>query len=160
MKPNPSPLAIVDFAITRMDFRIMSPDDDADISELFSSYNIDIDFGVRKDELIQVWVRAKINADEEMKGYSIDAEAGCFFSYDESKDLQAQNRATLEGFSTIYIGLNSLRGLISSFTANAPFGRYILPSIDLNDLIEQKKRQQEEAKDRKPVVKKKQVKKK
>jgi preprotein translocase subunit SecB len=155
MKPNPSPLAIVDFAITRMDFRISSPDDDTDISELFSRYDIDIDFGVRKDETIQVWVRAKINADEELKGYSIDAEAGCFFSFDDNSNLPAQNRETLEGFSAIYIGLNSLRGLISSFTANAPFGRYILPSLDLNELIEQKKKQQQEKTVKKKLVKKK-----
>jgi preprotein translocase subunit SecB len=138
-----------------MDFRISSPDDDTDISELFSRYDIDIDFGVRKDETIQVWVRAKINADEELKGYSIDAEAGCFFSFDDNSNLPAQNRETLEGFSAIYIGLNSLRGLISSFTANAPFGRYILPSLDLNELIEQKKKQQQEKTVKKKLVKKK-----
>jgi preprotein translocase subunit SecB len=155
MKPTASPLAIIDFAITRMDFKISAPDDDTEISELFSRYDIDIDFGVRKDETIQVWVRAKINANEELKGYSIDAEAGCFFSFDDKSDLPAQHRETLEGFSAIYIGLNSLRGLISSFTANAPFGRYILPSLDLNELIEQKKKQQMEKTVKKKLVKKK-----
>lgn len=46
---------------------------------------------------------------------------------------------SVEGYSSVYMALNSLRTLVSGFTANAPFGRYILPSIDLNDLIRKKR---------------------
>jgi preprotein translocase subunit SecB len=53
-------------------------------------------------------------------------------------------------FSAVSIALNSLRGFISSLTANAPFGRYILPSIDVNDLFRQKAKVNV-----KPVVKRK-----
>jgi len=140
MKANASPLNILDFAITKMDFNILPPKSgEVDINSLFGSYEIDIDFGIHIEDHIQVYINAKINTQEKLPGYSLFAEAGCFFKFNEGIKLSAEQKADLQGYSTIYIALNTLRGLISSFTANAPFGRYILPSIDLNDLIAKKR---------------------
>ncbi len=144
MIANISALQIVDCAITRMDFTIKAPNDDVDLPEVFGKYTVDIDFGIVKRELIQVFITAKINMDEKLPGYCIEAEAGCFFKFSDEAEITEQERNGMEGFSTIYIALNSLRGLISNFTANAPFGRYILPSIDLNDLVMRKQQQQTE----------------
>jgi hypothetical protein len=141
MKPNASPLNIIDFAISSLEFNLVAPQQGMqDINEYFKNYEVDIDFGVAVDELIRVFIKADVNRGSKvLPGYSFSAEASCFFQLIENEPISADIKTSLEGFSTIYIALNSLRGLISSFTANAPFGRYILPSVDLNDLIEKKK---------------------
>jgi preprotein translocase subunit SecB len=147
MKATVSPLSIIDFAVTSMDFKMKPPAKaETDIQEMFGGYEIDIDFSIVKSDIIMVSISAKINTEKGLPGYSIAAEAGCFFRFDESSNLSETDRASLESFSTVYIALNSLRGLISSFTANAPFGRYILPSVDLNALIKQKVAQQNDNK--------------
>lgn len=160
MKATISPLSIVDFAITSMDFRMQAPAKaETDVQEMFGRYEIDIDFSIMKKDIIIVSISANINMEKELPGYSIAAEAGCFFKFDEAVKLSESDRASLEGFSTIYIALNSLRGLISNFTANAPFGRYILPSVDLNALIGQKMKLQADNKTSKPMKQIKKIKK-
>jgi preprotein translocase subunit SecB len=141
MVPKASPLHIVDFAFTELEFGLVSPlDIEDDITPFFKQYEINIDFGVLEDEFLKVFMRAEINKGEnKLPGYSMLAEVACIFNIDKDSELPDNVRSNLEGFSTIYIALNSLRGLISSFTANCPFGRYMLPSIDLNDLIDKKK---------------------
>ncbi|MDB5246424.1 MAG: hypothetical protein JWQ40_818 [Segetibacter sp.] len=141
MKPNISPLHVLDFAITAMDFSIVSSqNEEEDLTSYFQKYEIDIDFTLSKDQFLTVYIKTEINRSEEkLPGYTLMAEAACIFKFDEEAGLPDNIQQNLEGFSTIYIALNSLRGLISNFTANGPFGRYILPSIDLNDLIEKKK---------------------
>jgi hypothetical protein len=141
MKANLSPLSIVDFGITTMDFKMIPPENpEDDPTGWFHDYEIDIDFGINLGKYINVYITARVNYGEQtLPGYSFCAQAGCFFQFNERTELTIAQKAELEGFSTIYIALNSLRGLVSSFTANAPFGRYILPSIDLNDLIAKKR---------------------
>ena len=146
MLASSSPLTILDYAITKMDFSLVPFSKQVeDVHEVFSSYEIDIDFDIYVNKaFIRVTMSAKINQGKIKKeGYSICAEAGCFFKFDEktSKMLTDQQRHEIEGFSTVYMTLNALRGLVSNFTANAPFGRYLLPSIDLNKLIAEKRNQ-------------------
>jgi hypothetical protein len=141
MKASLSPLSILDFGLTSMDFKTIAPvKSELDVNAYFHDYEIDIDFGIHIEKYINVYIVARVNyGEKKLPGYSFCAEAGCFFQFTETAGLSKAQKADLEGFSTIYIALNSLRGLISSFTANAPFGRYILPSIDLNDLIAKKR---------------------
>lgn len=141
MKPQSSPLNIVDFAILNFELNFIAPqaNQDFDYQRDFKSYELDIDFDINNDDFFQVFIKADINRGElKAPGYSIFAEAACIFQINNDR-LNDEQKNSLKDFSTIYIALNSLRGLISSFTANAPFGRYILPSIDLNDLINKKK---------------------
>ncbi len=63
----------------------------------------------------------------------------CIFEFNKDISITREAKNSIEGFSTIYIALNSLRGFISQFSASGPIGRYILPSIDLNNLINKKK---------------------
>lgn len=141
MKPSSSPLKILDFAITKFDFKFIHDrgKDYKPMAEYFQDYELDIDFNVYKGELLQVDINVDVNKKGQIPGYSIAAVATCFFELDKAKNVNDEQRVAMEGFSIIYISLNSIRGLISNFTANAPVGRYILPSIDLNDLISQKK---------------------
>ena len=84
----------------------------------------------------------------EMKEFFPDNEVGYFVSfYDyyqpeayiaKTDSLSEENKKSLLQFSSVSIALSSLRGFITSLTANAPFGKYTLPSIDVNDLFNQK----------------------
>ena len=140
MKAKLSPLQLLDFAIMQLEFDFLPTEDvNDDPVKYFGEYELDVDFGIfDDDELLRVFIKAKINEDKSHPGYRIIAEAACMFKFNQVEILSDDVKNNLQGYSSIYIALNSLRGLISNFTANAPFGRYVLPSIDLNDLIQKK----------------------
>lgn len=140
MKPKSSPLHFLDYAVTRFDFEFNISKEDTDVIEQFEKYPLEIDFHVFKNDQLKVFMDVEVNTEEpKLPGYSIKAEVACIFQLDENAELQVSQIQEIESFSIIYIALNSLRGIVSNFTANAPFGRYLIPSIDLNDLIEQKR---------------------
>lgn len=142
MKPSASPLTIVDFAIMSLNFNFIAPESETniDFKKSFKDYQLDIDFGINSDEIIKVLIKAEINyKGNKLPGYSIAAEAACIFEFNEDIKINEETKNSIEGFATIYIALNALRGFISQITANGPLGRYIMPSVDLNDLISQKK---------------------
>lgn len=154
MKPVASPLNILDFAIMNLEFSFVQSKKrtEADLRQYFNEYDIDIDFSIHSNDVLQVFITAKVNrAGERLPGYSILAEAACIFEFNKNIAITKETKNSIEGFSTIYIALNVLRGFISQITASAPLGKYILPSIDLNDLIAQKKNG---FSDSKPVPKK------
>lgn len=149
MKAKASPLQIIDFALLNLEFNFIQPESEeqSDFQEYFKQYPLEIDFSIQGNEIIQVFIKADINrSDNKLPGYSIMAEAACVFEFNKDIEITDDVRNSIGGFSTIYIALNSLRGFISQTTSIAPAGRYILPSIDLNDLIKQKKVEMEEKK--------------
>ncbi|RZK20228.1 MAG: hypothetical protein EOO43_11265 [Flavobacterium sp.] len=138
MKASASPLEILDFAIINFELNFIPPNSiEDDTRKLFDNYDLDIDFDVNVGELLRVSIKSTIN-EERRPGYRIFAEVVCIFKFNTNFVLSNAEKESLEGFSTIYIALNCLRGLVTQFTANAPFGRYVLPSVDLNDLIKKK----------------------
>jgi len=143
MKPIASPLNIVDFAIMDLQFKFIPSKEnvEVDIRNIFIDYEIDIDFDIHNNDFIQVFIKTEINRGKNvLPGYSIAAEIACIFEFNKDMEISKESKSSIEGFSTIYIALNSLRGFISQVTANAPLGRYIFPSIDLNDLVDKKKK--------------------
>lgn len=143
MKPIASPLNIIDFAVMDFEFKFIPPKEKIkqDFKRFFDEYNLDIDFSINTNEVIQVLVKAEINRGKiVLPGYSIFAEVACIFEFNKEIKIPAETKMSIEGFSTIYIALNSLRGFINQITATGPIGKYVLPSIDLNDLVSQKKK--------------------
>ena len=140
MKPHLSPLILLDFAIINSSFKFIAPPDNSDIRKIVSDYLIDIDFAiVQEPESTRVFIKTSVNQSEtEFPGYSIFAEGVAVFDISKTAKLTEDDKKSLLQFSAVSIALNSLRGFISSLTANAPFGRYTLPSIDVNDLFQQK----------------------
>jgi hypothetical protein len=137
MKPIASPLVIIDF-----EFKFIPPQNQGefDVRNVFNDYELDIDFSIHSDEFIQVFIKTEINRGKNPKhGYSMFAETVCMFEFNKDISITEEARNAIEGFSTIYISLNSLRGYIQQATSSGPLGRYMLPSVDLNDLIKKKK---------------------
>ena len=141
MKPIPSPLKLIDFAVLRMDYDFFPPDENTHPQQYFARYELDLDFDVVKNDILHIIMSVDINVnDSPLPGYKISAKVASLFKLEDSPNMTTEQRNSIEGFSTIYIALNNLRGIISSFTSSGPFGRYILPSIDLNDLIQKKRK--------------------
>jgi len=140
MKPQLSPLILIDFAIINSSFKFIAPPENTDIRKVFSKYHLDIDFAIIQEQKnTRVFIKASINqAETEMPGYSIFAEGVAVFNLSSTVTLSAEDKESLLQYSAVSIALNSLRGFIASLTANAPFGRYTLPSIDVNHLFKQK----------------------
>jgi hypothetical protein len=159
MKPDVSPLRILDVAVLKFEYETIFPDKDFDIRATFDKYDLDIDFTLTNDNFIRVFLKTDINkGSKKLPGYTISVEIVCVFEFDKAIKITEEEKRSMEGFSTIYIALNHLRSFISQFTGNTPMGKYILPSIDLNKLIEQKKnlliKKMEKAKKRLPKTKK------
>ena len=140
MKPQLSPLELNDFAIINCNFKFTAPPNKTNIRKVFEEYLLDIDFAIVKDEEnTRVFIKIAINqGDNNLPGYSIFAEGVAIFELIANDTLSEEDKKSLLQYSAVSIALNSLRGFISSLTANAPFGKYILPSIDVNNLFQQK----------------------
>ena len=140
MKALLSPLVLQDFVIINSNFKFKAFESNVDIRHIVSSYSIDIDYATVKEELVtKVFMKASVNRGEKaLSGYSIFAEGVAVFEVSQTSKLSEADKKSLLQYSAVSITLNSLRGFIATLTANAPFGRYILPSIDVNDLFKQK----------------------
>lgn len=140
MKARLSPLLLKDFAIINCDFKFIPSPKDIDFRKLVSEYMIDLDFAIDTNKgITRVFIKAGINKGEKkLPGYSIFAEGAAFFELSEDDTLSEDDKKSLLGYSAISIALNSLRGFIITLTANAPLGKYIFPSIDVNKLFRDK----------------------
>ncbi|GAA4308000.1 hypothetical protein [Compostibacter hankyongensis] len=140
MEAQLSPLVLLDFAIINSIFKFIAPPENVEVQKLVSEYLIDIDFAIiQEEDGARVFVKSAINQGEtESPGYSIFAEGVAILELSKTATLTEKDRKALLQYSAVSIALNSLRGFISSLTANAPFGKYILPSIDVNNLFQQK----------------------
>ena len=102
------------------------------------SYNIDIDFVAQdlKNEIIQLFVKIEVNLSEQKQsGYSIFSEGVGIFEFDKDLQLSDNDKFNFIYISGLSICINSLRAIITNVTSYAPFGKYSLPSIDINELL-------------------------
>lgn len=141
MIPQLSPLVLNDFAIINCNFKFTAPPESTNIRKIVDEYILDMDFAIVKedDDSTRVFIKTAINhGDNKLPGYSIFAEGVAIFELTDVSALTEEDKKSLLQYSAVSIAINSLRGFISSLTANAPFGKYILPSIDVNNLFQQK----------------------
>lgn len=140
MKPKLSPLILNDFAIINCNFKFTAPPEKSSIKKIVDEYSLDMDFAIiKEDDSTRVFIKTSINhGDNKLPGYSIFAEGVAIFELTSENSLSEEDKKNLLRYSAVSITINSLRGFISSLTANAPFGKYILPSIDVNNLFQQK----------------------
>lgn len=143
MKPQLSPLVLIDFAIINCNFEFTSPSEKSNLREIVEEYLLDIDFAiVKENDNTRVFIKISINQGEnKTPGYSIFAEGVAIFELSSKSLLSEDDKRSLLQYSAVSIAINSLRGFVSSLTAHAPFGKYTLPSIDVNNLFQQKLKQ-------------------
>ena len=140
MKVKKSPFILKSFLLLKQNIDFISMDTEAspDVLSLFDSYNIDIDFAVNDVDktFTNIFVKIEVNTDKNHKaGYKITAEGVGVFEFEKQAKLTKQQKANYIYFSGISICINSLRAIITNITAYCPFGKYTLPSIDVNSLL-------------------------
>jgi preprotein translocase subunit SecB len=141
MKIKQSPLKVIDFLVINSRLKFTSPSEEVNIKELFSNYSIDIDFAkVIQDDNYQIFMKISVNEDTTPKqvGYSIFAEAVGIFSL-VKEGLSKEEIENYSNYTSLIITINHLRNFISNLTSYGPFNKYVLPSIDMRDLITQKR---------------------
>lgn len=153
-----SPLVLEAFFVVENRFKFIQPEDEIENAqtELFNDYEIDLDFTIRpisgEDESVMrfnVFTKMGVNQKQQLAGYCVFIEGMGVYSISK-EGISDNDLENLKGLSSVSIMINCLRGVLLDISANAPFGRYILPSIDVNDLLKQKANKGK----RKPKVKK------
>ena len=141
-----SPLVLETFFIVENRFKFIQPEDEIDNAqtELFDNYEIDLDFTIHHvsdedDSIIRfnVFTKMGVNFKQPLAGYSTFIEGMGVYSLSKA-NLSSRDIDNLTNLSSVSIMINCLRGVLMDISSNAPFGRYILPSIDVNDLLNQK----------------------
>lgn len=137
-----SPLDLHTFLLIETEYLFTHPKEAVDdISVISNQYEIDIDYKINQDGETgyQLFVRIEINRDQSLPGYSLLAEGIGIFNFEPSLQLSKGDKFNFLLYSGISICINSLRSIISTLTAHGPFGKYLLPTIDVTDLIDQRR---------------------
>lgn len=144
MEAKESPIRLLNFMVVGMEYKFIPPAKKSmakSPDSFFKDYEIDIDFSNNAVDEEQFYVFAKIevnNSGKPKPGYKIFIEGGASFSIPKQADLDENITKNLKYFSSVNIVIGYLRAAINTLTASAPLGPYILPPIDMQDLIKRK----------------------
>lgn len=142
MKAKKSPLILNSFLLLNHNYQFIQQVEVPFNIEIMEQYPIEIDFVIQEanDEIYQLFTKIDINnIDKPLQGYKLFIEGVCVFSFDKTNEISETDKSALLHISGISIGINSLRNILSTVTSNGPFGKYTLPSIDVNQLLEDKR---------------------
>lgn len=134
-----SAIRLKKFAVLQSHYAFEQPKKNIrNVQKTFDSYKIDIDFAHHdedKNNLIHVFVKIGINQSKKtVPGYKLLVEGvGIFYLNEEG--LAKQEIINLKYYSTVSIIIGYLRNTLSAITASAPFGPYLLPTIDMQHLF-------------------------
>lgn len=113
-----------------------------DVERTVSNYVVDINFMFKEEDNEQegsfLFAKVSVNMNDPSPGYVIFAECMGYIAtkvYEGLNDRQHQNQVSIPAINS---AINFLRGYIANITAYAPLGKYILPTIDLADLLKSK----------------------
>ena len=119
------------------------------IKALFGSYELDFDFAHNFDDNGEIKVFVKIGVNRQKKplpGYKLFVEAVGLFHLEDT-DIPEKEQNNLKYYSTVSILIGYLRNSLAANTASAPFGPYLLPPVDMNELFIQKSGEVEKGND-------------
>jgi len=144
MIASKSPLKWDKFGVLNWELKYIEPDENVGQlvpKKYFDQYQIDIDFDhhTLDEQTLRLFLNLGINnVKDPLPGYRILIEALGIFDISDTLDMDEAQQQNLQGFATTNLMIGRLRGLLPTLTSQAPFGSYQLPSIDMNDLINQK----------------------
>jgi len=143
-----SDIKLEHFAVLQSHYEFEQPKKELkDVQKIFDAYEIDIDFAHHnedEDNTIHVFVKIGINqAKKTLPGYKLLVEGVGIFSLKE-ENLSEEKINNLKFYSTVSIIVRYLRNTLSGITASAPFGPYLLPTIDMQHLFALKGQNEDE----------------
>ncbi len=123
----------------------------ASVEQERNDLDIDLDMFINKEDRHMVRVQFTIRAlrtHNDRIGLKIDVLSTTDFHVDESLDPECETFLQLVQYSATAIAYNNIRAYLHNATSYYPADPYILPTIDLNDLVkkfaEKQKPQEEE----------------
>lgn len=144
MKAKFSQLQLHTFELLNSNYNFIVPKkDEVDVSELFNSYSVNIDYthNFLEDDLIQVFVKIEINNLKRPKdGYSLSVEGMGVFEINDNGKLSDELLSNLKFYSTVNMMINTLRNILFQLTNVGPLSGYLLPPIDILDLFKKKRK--------------------
>jgi hypothetical protein len=141
MKANQSPLILEEIFILASNI-IAVPDDEESGTKL-NDFEIEVDFDIysAEDNTDHKRVVVSISGNDfenPLPGYCFSVVAQGTFSFNKEIEIEKHSKDMLLSRSAIPIVIGQIRSYISSLTAHGPHGIYLLPAIDMNDLLTKK----------------------
>ncbi len=127
--------AIVD---SHLSFNITTESETQNTLDILNSYPVDIDFSIEKDTskvLYRIVVSVDINNEKEKQGYGIGVTGIGFFEFDESTNLQEDDKIQMLQISGLSICISNLRSYIANQTSYFPWGSFSFHAVDVQDLL-------------------------
>lgn len=137
MKIKKSILTLTEFWIVESNLVSILPLNE---KQLYQEISLDIDFDILEaDEYFKLVLKIEGNKAKKKKvGYSFTIVSEGIFNF--TKKIEEKEMNTLLLFSAVPMMIANVRGYLANITAYSPFGKYLLPSIDMKDLIENKQK--------------------
>jgi hypothetical protein len=141
MQAHKSPLILEETYIIASN--ILSVPEPADFNGSLNDYDIDIDFDifVNQEDVDARRVLVSIHGNDQenpVPGYCFSIVAQAKFNYEQNSKITKEEKDILLTRSAIPIVIGQIRSYLSTLTAHGPFGIYLLPAIDMNDLLAKK----------------------
>ncbi len=143
MKIKPSPLKLLDFTVFSFKMDITPADDPREVYLSLLPVEIDFDaFQPKEDEkgIRIIEMNLLVNKAGKKAGYKFSLTASGVFSLEDATSLIENEKSNLLGISTINLMISNIRGFLKNVTNYGPFGAYLLPSVDMNHLMQEKVR--------------------
>lgn len=141
MKAEFSPLVLNGFNLFELSIKTVFPEKEIDVQAVFEEYEIDIDFEHQsfEDGTLAVFCKIMINQEPSPHpGYQILVHGAGYFSIQNPDTLSKEDISSLFHHSGTSITIQALRSIVSRATSDSPFGKYMIPTFDLQKLLIQK----------------------
>lgn len=144
MKIKHSPLQLEASILRALSIKIFLPKNGIKQPFSMSNYSLNLEFDIlepKEDDNFLVRIRLSVNSEGKKKpGYVISVETRYIFTL-AANNLDEKTIQNLKGLSAVSIAIAKLRSELERITESYQFGTYHLPSIDMQNLFEQKKLQ-------------------
>lgn len=145
MQIKKSPLLLEEVFIIASN--IISIPETEESSGQLNDFEIEVDFDIYSNDQETDARRVVVsvsgnNPENPSPGYCFSIVAQGSFNYDKDAKIRKKDKDILLTHSAIPIVIGQVRSYLSMLTALGPFGSYLLPSIDMNHLLETKQKEQ------------------
>ncbi|HNX37690.1 MAG TPA: hypothetical protein PL124_02060 [Candidatus Cloacimonadota bacterium] len=143
MIPLNSPIQQSQFVVLEASVKLFVPDNTTEIDTSKSPIDLDYDIyqSLETPHKLRIILTIRGNMNEEVPGYVLLLKTGSEF--DISPDL-APSSQEFQDFvkrAALPCVINEARAYLQSMTIFLPFGKFTLPMLDINDLLQQKNEQ-------------------
>ena len=122
------------FSILESHFKVIPAGNEKKLPVL--PVEIDFDIFTADPNLLRIVLKVDVNKDATMPGYSFSIVSDGIFSLPEK--AEEAEKANYTNFSALPLMINSVRAYIMNISAYSFHGQYMLPLIDVNNLLKKK----------------------